>query len=127
MSLRFVLDESQRLHVSAVGDFDCELAHELLQRARIYWWSGASAAHVDLAEVGQPSDCAVVALLGLSEMFGAGFHLESCSAETEAVFLAGLRGDYSLPQPVERCTACLQGKELRCDKVMSTHADRCHA
>jgi hypothetical protein len=104
MSLIINLDAASRLCVSVEGDFNCQVARDLLQRIKAHWRTRATPVLADLSAVTQFTPCAISLLVFLLEMREGDFELERCSADLEQRYVAALMTeDWTQP---DFATAC---------------------
>ncbi|BAO28431.1 hypothetical protein SUTH_00617 [Sulfuritalea hydrogenivorans sk43H] len=111
MTMNIVLDARKRLRVAVTGEFDCEVARELMRRFRMNWPARARALHLDLKGVTEFRQGAIELLVLLLEMTGGELSLEGCSDELEAAYVSVLTGAAAAPNAGSACRDFLLGGE----------------
>jgi hypothetical protein len=110
MGLNIVLDERKHLRVAVAGEFDCDVARDLMRRIKMSWPARATAIHLDLKGVTAFRSGAVELLVLLVEMTDGEFFLEGCGDELEAAYVSLLVGASTSPDMGCACRNFLTGR-----------------
>ena len=116
MGLHFELDQNRHLRIVVSGDFNCEVSRAILQCVKAHRLVRSTPVYANLAGVQHSSHCAVTLLVLLVELLVGDFHIESCSAELEALYADALMAGVVMSSAFDKSGNCLTcaGRENHC-------------